>query len=302
MEQRAFGKTGLQVSVLGFGGAEIGFEGAPQSDVDRLLASAIDGGLNVIDTAECYVNSEELIGTALRSRRDKVHLFTKCGHDRDARFGLPDWHPDLLRQQIDRSLTRLKTDHVELLQLHSCDEETLRQGDVVEVLQEARAAGKTRFIGYSGDNEPSLFAVESGVFDALQTTINIADQRSATLTIPKAEERGMAVIAKRSVANVAWWNGSEPPNNDYARPYWERLKILGYDFLTRQGKVEIVGTALRFVISVPGVDVALVGTTNPSRWLENWLMITTGHLSATEYETLRGRWEEVAGPDWVTLT
>src|SRR5262249_18532873 len=80
MEKRVLGITGMQVSVLGFGGAEIGFESASQKDVESLLLAALDQGLNVIDTAECYVNSEDLIGTAVSHRRQDFFLFTKCGH------------------------------------------------------------------------------------------------------------------------------------------------------------------------------------------------------------------------------
>src|SRR3984885_13876089 len=80
MEQRKFGKTDMTVSVLGFGGAEIGFEGASDDTVERLLGDALDAGLNVIDTAECYMDSEEKIGKAVAHRRGDFHLFTKCGH------------------------------------------------------------------------------------------------------------------------------------------------------------------------------------------------------------------------------
>ncbi len=80
MEKRVFGKTGLRVSVLGFGGAEIGFEKASTATVSQLLNEALDAGLNVIDTAECYERSEELIGEAVSSRRQDCYLFTKCGH------------------------------------------------------------------------------------------------------------------------------------------------------------------------------------------------------------------------------
>ena len=91
MEQRAFGKTDMRVSVLGFGGAEIGFEGVSPDTVSKLLNSALDAGLNVIDTAECYVNSEELIGQAIAGRRGDFHLFTKCGHPQG--MGKEDWRP-----------------------------------------------------------------------------------------------------------------------------------------------------------------------------------------------------------------
>jgi len=80
MEKRRLGKTDLEVTVLGFGGSEIGYHRVPQDSVDRLLNSALDAGLNVIDTAECYYGSEELIGRAVGKRRSEFYLLTKCGH------------------------------------------------------------------------------------------------------------------------------------------------------------------------------------------------------------------------------
>src|SRR5436190_1915263 len=80
MERRQFGKTDMQVSLLGFGGAEIGFEGSNEETVARLLKGALDAGLNVIDTGECYEGSEELIGKTVAERRADYYLFTKCGH------------------------------------------------------------------------------------------------------------------------------------------------------------------------------------------------------------------------------
>jgi len=296
MEKRRFGSTDMEVSVLGFGGAEIGFESAPQSEVDNLLGQALDLGLNVIDTAECYDESEHLIGNAVSHRRDDFYLFTKCGHS--SGFDLPDWDPKMLALSIDRSLTRLKTDRVDLIQLHSCSEEILRQGDVIDVLQRAREAGKTRFIGYSGDRTNAVYAIELGVFNSLQTSINIADQECLTLTLPKAVERGMGVIAKRPVANVAWKSGSDEPANPYAKPYWERLKELQYEFIRSQLLDESVGTALRFTLSQPGVNVAIVGTKNSSRWAVNSSLASQGPLSPELISEIRNRWLSVSKPDW----
>ena len=82
MEQRRLGRTDIKASVLGFGGSEIGYERASGRSVARLLGSALDAGLNVIDTAECYEESETLIGRAIGDRRSECYLFTKCGHPR----------------------------------------------------------------------------------------------------------------------------------------------------------------------------------------------------------------------------
>ena len=288
------GRTGMEVSVLGFGGSEIGYEQATPDAVARLLGGALDAGLNVIDTAECYLESEALIGEAVSHRRAEYYLFTKCGHA--SGLDHPDWSPRLIGESIERSLRRLRTDRLDLVQLHSCSADVLREGGVIEALQRAREQGKTRFIGYSGDGADALYAVGCGAFDTLQTSVNIADQEALGLTLPLARERGMGVIAKRPVANAAWKHATRP-GDTYIQAYWERLRRLDYDFL-KGGMREAVSTALRFTPSVPGVHTAIVGTSKPGRWRENAELLAAGPLPPEEFERVRARWEAVAPPDW----
>jgi aryl-alcohol dehydrogenase-like predicted oxidoreductase len=294
IEKRPLGRTGLEVTVLGFGGSEIGYERADLQTVERVLGSALDAGLNCIDTAECYLESEELIGRAVAGRRASYYLFSKCGHA----SGLdgPDWDASMLSKSIDRSLQRLRTDHLDLLQLHSCSKEILERGEVIEVLQRARDEGKTRFIGYSGDSTDALYAVESGAFDTLQTSINIADQEALELTLPRARERGMGVIAKRPIANAVWKNKTKPAN-EYVLPYWERLNKLQYDFLDGNLR-DAISRALRFTLSVEGVSTAIVGTTKPERWRENAELLQAGPLPKEEFDAIRARWKEAAEESW----
>jgi hypothetical protein len=295
MMRRALGQTGLDVSVLGFGGSEIGFDRVEPATVRRLLDDALAAGLNVIDTAECYGDSEALIGAAVAGRRDDVYLFTKCGHLEGT--GRDDWRPASLERSIARSLERLRTDHVDLLQLHTCSEAELRRGDVIAVLERARARGQARFLGYSGDGPAARYAVECGRFDALQTSINVADQEAIELTVPLARARGMGVIAKRPIANAAWRTGRRP-DNPYHHSYWERLQRLDYDFL-RRPPAESVGLALCFTAAIPGVHTLVVGTTRPGRWRENAAWLDGGPLPPAEYERIRARWSAVADASWV---
>lgn len=293
MEMRFFGKTGMKVSVLGFGGAEIGFEKATPEDVGKLLNEALDAGLNVIDTAECYLASEELIGQAVAHRRGEFHLFTKCGHP-DGPLK-EDWRPESLAMSIERSLKRLRADCVDLVQLHSCSEAELRKGDVIAALERAKEKGQTRFIGYSGDDQAARFAIETGAFDTLQTSVNIADQQCIELTLPLAAERGMGVIAKRPIANAAW-RYAEKPQIAYHVPYWERLQKLDYDFL----KSEDAGsTALRFTLGIRGVHTAIVGTSRSGRYRQNAQVAAAGPLPVNEVDSIRSRWKSVAKEDWV---
>jgi len=299
VEKRRLGKTDMDVSVLGFGGAEIGYEGATPETVEALLNGALDAGLNVIDTAECYEGSEELIGNAVGGRRDQFYLFTKVGHPRGV--GSEDWSPASILESIERSLRRLKTDRLDLVQLHSCSEGVLQKGDAIAALQKARERGYTRYIGYSGDTRAAKFAVESGAFDTLQTSINIADQEAVDLTMRRARERNMGVIAKRPIANAAWRSGQKPIDS-YQHTYWDRLRKLDYEFIRARPLEQSIGHALRFTLSVPGVHTAIVGTTKPERWQENARLLDAGALGEAEFEAIRSRWDDIAPRTWLGQT
>ncbi|MBC7900676.1 MAG: aldo/keto reductase [Saprospiraceae bacterium] len=296
MEKRKFGKTDMEFSVLGFGGAEIGYNpNQTQEDVNDLLNSALDAGLNVIDTAAAYKTSEKLIGEAVGKRRSDYYLLTKCGAlDAFTRF---DWTKKGILETIETSLRNLRTDHLDLAQLHSCDSETLNRGEAIEALQRAQEKGYTRYIGYSGDNEDARTAIELDVFDSLQTSLSIADQSSISGNIPFAAGKSLGIIAKRPIANAVW-RSKEKPADSYHYEYWDRIQKLKFDFLNDPLE-ESIPAALRFTLSVPGVTTAIVGTTKPDRWQQNADHVRQGPLSKEEFDAIRERWAEIAGEDWM---
>ncbi len=305
LERRRFGRTDMEVALLGFGGAEIGYEQAAPEVVAKLLNLSLDAGLNVIDTAECYVESETLIGAAVGHRRKEYFLFTKCGHFVEG-GGSADWSKAALLHSIERSLKRLKSDAIDLVQLHSCSLEELKKGECIEALELAKHQGKTRYIGYSGDSAAARFAVESGRFDALQTSINLCDQESIELTLPLAAEKGIGVIAKRPIANAAW-RYDAAPSNGYHLEYWKRLQELRYDFASGEARKREdadgpAGVAMRFTAMQPGVDVLIVGTTKPERWQQNAALLQAGPLPKALADSIRARWKEVAKSDWTGQT
>src|SRR5262245_35455952 len=293
MERRRLGKTDMGVSVLGFGGSEIGYQNTAPATVKRLLTRALDAGLNVIDTAECYDDSESLIGRAISGRRRECYLFTKCGHGRGWRA---NWRPAALLKSIERSLSRLGTDHVDLIQLHSCSLAELRRGDAIAALERARERGLARYIGYSGDGEAARYAIECGRFDTLQTSVSVADQEAIELTLPLARARSVGVIAKRPLANVAW-RYARKPAEPYYQDYWSRLRALDSPVLRKDAAA--AGAALRFTLTVPGVHTAIVGTTKPGRWEHNAALLEAGALPSREFEQIRARWRRVADASWV---
>jgi aryl-alcohol dehydrogenase-like predicted oxidoreductase len=294
MERRRLGKTDMLVSVLGFGGSEIGYQQVGVRTVRRLLGSALDAGLNVIDTAECYDDSETLIGQAIGTRRLECYLFTKCGHA--GGWGRADWRPAPLLASIERSLRRLQTDHLDLIQLHSCSLAELRRGDAIAALEQARGRGWVRYVGYSGDGEAARYAVECGRFDTLQTSVSIADQEALELTLPIARTREMGVIAKRPLANVAW-RYARKPAEPYYQTYWSRLRKLDYPFLRDADTA--VATALRFTLAVSGIHTVIVGTTKPDRWQRNAALLREGDLPGGAFAAIRARWQAAADASWV---
>lgn len=299
VEYRRLGRTDLQVSVVGFGGLTIGLAGTGQQRVTRLLNEALDNGLNIIDTAECYGHpdmnhSEMLIGKAIGSRRDEYVLCTKVGHE-NGHFGQgDDWSTPSLLRTIDRSLSRLGTDRLDIVHLHGCNVELLRAGEVIEALRQAREAGKIRFLGYSGSGERVRYALQSDAFDVVQLTLNVFEQNAIDDLLPLAEERDAGVIAKRPIGNAVWRYPERPEWGWYAE-YWDLIEPLSYPFfegdaLTDPGPDGAAGMALRFVTSTPGLHTAIVGTTSPGRWTQNNGNVAAGPLSPEQYQSIRANW------------
>ena len=301
MQMRPLGNTGLNVSRLGAGLARIGRE-LTLADVDeagQVLNAALDGGINFLDTAACYDISEELVGRTVAHRREEYVLATKCGHvTGDA--SSQSWSVETIQQSIDRSLTRMKTDHLDLLQLHSCGVEVLERGEVVDALLDAKAAGKTRFVGYSGDNEAAQWAVESGLFDTLQTSFSVVDQYARTRLFEPATDRGMGIIIKRPIANGAW--GADRSPHAYAREYNRRAQIVSEMGPIPGAPDDDVLAAMGFVLAHPEVDTAIVGTRNPSHMRANIDMVETQLPVSIEFVAeLHRRFDEI-GEIWTQET
>ena len=302
MEKRVLGRTGLEVSRLGLGLAEIGsLELEDLAQAARVLNLALDQGINFLDTAACYGSSEELIGRAVSHRRSEYILATKAGHVVEGYQGEP-WTAQTVRDSIERSLRRLCTDYLDLVQLHTCSVEVLERGEVIEVLQEAQRAGKVRFIGYSGDNEAALWAVKSGLFDTLQTSFNLVDQNARLFLFEPAKAQNMGIIAKRPIANGAW--GAKRAPSEYAAAYFERAQAMQSLGPIEGAPDNGVLLALGFTLAHDAVDTCIVGTRNPDHLLQNieWVQSVLP-LSASVVEELHRRFEALAADrEWVQLS
>lgn len=252
---RPLGATGLAVSPLGFGAGGIGDPATPEDDVARLLGAALDMGFSLIDTARSYGLSEERIGRHLERRRKEIVLSTKVGY---GMTGVPDWTGPAVAAGIDSALVRLRTDVIDVVHLHSCPLDVLRNGGVVGPLLRAVDAGKVRVAAYSGDNAPLAWAASEGPFGSLQASVNLFDQRALENAVPAAASRGVGVIAKRALGNAPWRFASRPAG-DEAETYWDRMVGMRLpDFGIAPDEL-----AIRFSAFAPGVATALVASRSP---------------------------------------
>jgi aryl-alcohol dehydrogenase-like predicted oxidoreductase len=283
MKKITFGKTGFQVSPLGFGGAPIGYLKTDQDRIATILNLLLDSGVNVIDTAASYPGSEESIGNSVGHRRGEYVLISKCGQSFPDLPG-PAWSAQVITAALDRSLRRLKTDRLDVMLLHSCDLATLKKGEALGALVKAREAGKIRFAGYSGDNEAAAYVATLPDVAVLEMSISIADQMNLHTVMPTARKNNLGVLAKRPIANAAWKDASQQPGfyGNYASEYHDRLKKMKLN----PAELGIPGSperawpelALRFTLSQPGVHTAIIGTTSPQNAKANIAAAEKGPL------------------------
>jgi len=279
MEYRDFGHTGLKVSVIGLGAGHIGGPQADEKKIELLLNGSLDHGINLIDTARGYGHSEERIGKYLHHRRKDFVLSTKIGYGID---GFADWTAPVIHAGVCAALQRCQTDYLDIVHLHSCPLETLRNTDILSALQQEVIDGRVRVAAYSGENEALLYAANSGVFGSIQCSVNFADQRCIDTVLPMAIRKGLGSIAKRPVANMAW-RFKQRPTGEYAEVYWERLSTMNLD-PTPYDWHEL---ALRFTLSAPGVHSCIVGTGNLNHLIQNIELAGKGKLPNRDYDRVR---------------
>ncbi len=204
--QRVFGRTGVRVSALGLGGFHLGTV-KRKADAVRLVQRAVGAGVTFMDNAWEYHDgrAETLMGEGLRGRRDQVFLMTKvCTHGRDRRTAM---------RQLEQSLRRLGTDHLDLWQIHEVVYENdpdlhFAKGGAVEALDQARREGKTRFVGFTGHKDPSIhlrMLAHDYPFDAVQLPLNCFDASFRSFerqVLPELVRRGIAAIGMKSLAGM----------------------------------------------------------------------------------------------------
>jgi aryl-alcohol dehydrogenase-like predicted oxidoreductase len=281
LPKQTLGRTGLEVTTLGFGAMEL--RGAPagpeitDDQADRVLNAVLDAGINFIDTSIDYGRSEELIGRFIAHRRSEYFLASKCGCVPGAPMGAEHIHTaENIRAGVEQSLRRMKTDYLDLVQFHRSL--TRRQFDEHGALEAALAlkkAGKVRLVGVSGTLPQLDEQIEMGVFDGFQIPYS-ALQREHEEIIAKASAAGAGIIIRGGVARGAptdWQRAYYMLPGSTMRDRWEQAHL--DELLNGMSRAEFM---LRFTLSNPDLDTTIVGTKDVAHLHDNVATAIRGPL------------------------
>lgn len=283
LPKRTLGRTGVEVTTLGFGAMELrgGNRGPAMSDEDaeKLLNLVLDSGINFIDTSIDYGFSEERIGKFISHRRDEYFLASKCGCVVNGQQGEHVHTAKNIRDGVENSLRRLQTDRLDLVQFHrSLTMDEFRAEGALQELLKMRDEGKVRFVGVSGTLPNLPEQIESGVFDAFQIPYS-ALQREHEDVIQMAADNDMGAIIRGGVARGAptdWDNRSYYMiSSDTMKQRWDNADLDA--ILDGMPRVEFM---LRFTLSHPGLSTTIVGTSNPDHLKNNVENAAKGPLPA----------------------
>jgi aryl-alcohol dehydrogenase-like predicted oxidoreductase len=287
VQTRQLGNTDLKVTLLGYGAMEL--RHVDQAQATRLLSAALDGGINYVDTSPDYGPSEAYIGHALAARRDEFTLATKCGCNVDE-HGRPQepahiWSRTQLERNLENSLRRLQTDHIDVWQLHGTMPDELAGGrgdETIQALQEAKQQGKVGVIGISFRNgrqgEPlypagyGFQAIQEfmtwGAFDMMQIVYG-GLTRTNEIAIAEAASQGIGIVIRGLVKR-------------YFDNYDRLFAQAGLDALRAEGESRDA-FLIRLALSHPGVSTGIVGSKNVVHIRENIAAAERGPLPADVY-------------------
>lgn len=290
------GRTGLQVTRLGFGAMEIrgsriwGGRAVTDDQANTILNEVLDAGINFIDTANDYGRSEEFIGKFISHRRGEYYLATKCGcqvtHRDEHTDDTPHvWTRDNLLRGLHESLQRMKTDYIDIMQLHNPPVEECEKGALVDVLEEMRMQGKVRWVSISTTLPHLPTYLKWGRFDTFQIPYS-ALEREHEDWITQTAEAGIGTIIRGGVARGEPGVGLGRPDR------WVKYEEARLADLCEPGENRTT-FLLRYTLTHPHVHTIIVGTLHPDHLDENLQAVQRGRLPASVYTEAKQRLDQV---------
>jgi aryl-alcohol dehydrogenase-like predicted oxidoreductase len=269
----------------------------------QLLNAVVDLGVNLIDTAPDYGLSEELIGTHLSHRREEFYLATKCGcsvrsSGEAFESNIHTFERPNIRAAVEQSLTRMKTDYIDLVQFHhSPSRAELVENDSIAELLDLREEGKVRFIGMSATLPNCYEHLEMDAFDAIQVPYSFVEREHEDFLV-QASERGIGTIARNGVARGIVSAGRDKVS---AIPDgWREQWLVNRDRFERAGIEDLIDGAsptefmIRYLLATPSVDSTILGTGSQAHLAGNVSAALKGPLAADVYVETRRRIDAIA--------
>lgn len=268
MKYRKLGRTGLNVSVLGFGALEIGrnwpywrkeksdFSRPSESDAIKLIHSSLDNGINFFDTAPAYFESEMILGKAFKNKRKDVLIASKCGEWFDGEKSVYNYSYSETKKFIENSLKLLQTDYIDLLQIHSANADIIRNGETLAAMKDVQKEGKIRFLGLSTDFEDAaLLAIESKEYDTIQISFNAVNLEMTKKVFPLAQKNNVGIIIKDGMAR-----GMLSPKFTDITDIHQKEKIEQLIKIAEKNNITISDLAILYAISSHIVSSVIIGT------------------------------------------
>lgn len=264
------GQTGLEVTRLGFGAMELRATDGDRAVTDNVSSSVLnavlDAGINFIDTSPDYGVSEERIGKAISHRRDEFYVATKCGCPATPaalEAGEHVYTQENLEAAVNQSLTRMKTDHLDIVQFHgSPAKSVIDENDAIGTLLDLKAQGKIRFIASSSTLPNIRDHIDMGVFDSFQIPYS-ALQREHENVITQSADAGIGTVIRGGVAK-----GEPGVSGVLRRDAWETFDKANLSDLLEDGESK-TSLILRFTLTLPEMHTTIVGTLNLDHLNEN---------------------------------
>ena len=299
LPRRSLGRTGLDVTTLGYGAMELrNTQGAPEvsaTDAAALLNEVLDAGINLIDTSPDYGRSEELIGQSIAHRRDEYVLASKCGCVPGAPGGAEHVHTAAnVRAGVEQSLRRMRTDHLDIVQFHrSLTAREFEQDGALAAALQLRDEGKVRFVGVSGTLPNLDEQIAMGVFDIFQIPYSLL-QRDHEAVIARASAAGAGILIRGGVARGTpddWGRVYYMRSTSAMRDEWEQAKL--DELLDGMSRLEFT---LRFTLANEDLDTTIVGTANPAHLRDNLATARRGPLPGDVVREVKARLGSVGAP------
>ena len=284
MNKRLLGRTGIKVSEISFGGVEIGLaygigvdsqDDMPrESEAIKLLHTALENGINFFDTARMYGRSEDIMGKAFKDRRDKVVICTKCKHLPIDKKTTPvsTELKEIINNSFKESLSALQTNYIDVYMIHNANLEILKNQDIANAFVQLKKDGAIRATGVSTYSvAETKKAIDTGIWDVIQLSFNIMDQRQAEL-FPYAQQNNIGIMVRSVLLKGVL--------SDRGRNLHPALKSVeehrnAYNELLNKDMPTLPALATKFALSFQQVSSVLVGI-DRMQYLQNALTVANG--------------------------